>query len=54
MAPTGGGFTDWGLRIVHFSILLRPRNRKIKVLKRQVYGYRTFDNFRLQILTVAA
>jgi transposase len=30
------------------------KNNKIKVLKRQAYGYRSFDNFRLRILTLAA
>jgi len=30
------------------------KNNKIKVLKWQAYGYRTFDNFRLPILTLAA
>jgi transposase len=30
------------------------KNNKIKVLKRQAYGYRTFENFRLRILTIAA
>jgi transposase len=30
------------------------KNNKIKVLKRQAYGHRTFENFRLRILTIAA
>jgi len=30
------------------------KNNKIKLIKRQGYGYGNFDNFRLRILTQAA
>lgn len=60
MAAAAKTLRNWEEEILNYFIwrytnaFTEGKNNKIKVLKRQGYGYRTFDHFRLRILTIAA